>query len=459
MHTRKTLLAWAVVALGITALLVPPLLGLRLEQELRAGIAANARQGPLHWQLLDYHRGLYSSRARSRIELLSPQGDPLALGLEHHIRHGIGVTGLHYGYVTTTLRLDGEAGAAVRTLFADAEPLTVLSRLELDGEIRGRVLSPPATGTLALQRHPLLLTWQGLEGEYRIRPDRSVHVDLVSPGLVSRGARSSLHLDGLRLSGQAQRSRVSGLWLGDSRLQLTRARLESRSPPVSFDELSLETGAHEADGLVQSSLRYHLRQLQIGSDRVNDLRFRLTASNLDAGALKAYELRLAQLARPPAGTGEVIAEALRSQLPALLARRPQLSLDEAQLGYEGSVMRLSGALRYVGINPHDAFSPLTDLAGEAQLQLPRALLVKVLQRRLEGRARRKAQPPAEIDAMAQREADAFLERLHSSGVLLAADPQTCTAVLRLQEGRLSLNGRPLGGLPGALPAPEPPGGV
>lgn len=457
MKTRKTLLASALIAAGTLALAAPPYLGRELERQFRSTVAQHGR-GPLHWQLLHYERGLYASRARSRVELLSPEGEALGFELDHRILHGFGLAGFSYGRVTTTLRLDGEAGAALRTLFGDAEPLRLVNDFGLDGDIRGRIVSPPVEGTLPLQPRPLVLSWQGLEGRYRVTPDRNGEIELSAPGLVSRGASGSLTLNGLSLRGRAHKSRGSGLWMGDSSLRIGHAQVETPQPQFALEGIALTTEARETDGLVQTSLSYAARELQVGGDRIQDLRLKLTASNLDAAALKAYEVTMRQLARPPSAPAQAVAEALRAQLPALLARRPQLRIDEAQLDYQGSVLRLSGALRYVGINPHDAFSPLTDLAGEARLQLPRALLVTAMERRLQLQARgRRTATSDGFRALAEREADQFLARLNGSGVLLAMDDGSYTALLSLQSGTLSLNGRPLQGLPTVPQRPSLPG--
>lgn len=456
MNTRTTLLASALVAAGATALLAPPYLGAQLEQQFRASIAQHAQQGPAHWQLLRYERGLYTSHARSRIEFLSPEGETRAWELDHQILHGFGLAGVSYGTITTTLRLDGEAGAALHTLFGAAEPLTLVSRFGLDGAISGRIASPAAEGTLALRPRPVVLTWQGFEGHYRLSPDQHGTLELSAPGLIARFAEGSLTLSGMNLSAHLQKSASSGLWLGNSGLRISLARFDTPSPGLALEGIAMATEAHEAEGLVRSSLSYGVEELHLGKERVRDLRLKLTASNLDAAALKAYELATRRVAGPPTAQRATVADAFRTQLPAFLARRPQLSIDEAQLSYQGEVLRLSGALRYVGINPHDAFSPLTDLAGEARLQLPRGLLVKALQRRLEQQAGRRALPPAAgFGALAEREVDQFITRLDGAGLLLATDDELYTAVLRLQNGSLSLNGQPLGGMPGTLPQRAP----
>lgn len=453
MSTRGTLLASGIVAAGAAVLLAPVGIGWQLERDFRRHLAEYPPQLPL--QLLEYDRGWYSSRARSRLQLSLADGESLPLLLDHRILHGPGSKGLHYAHIRTSVVPEGAAGTGLLQFFGGVAPLVISSDIGFLGGVSGELHSPAANSAAA---DPATLQWLGLSGRFRYSADDNARLTLQAPALAFAGAAGSAELRDIAVAAQLQRSAASGLWLGDSSFSigLVEGRLGESS--LVAHGMSFSGHSSEAAGLVTMTLGYGLQQLTIGATTIDDFHLRIALGNLDAGALKAYDDALRQAAvggsraRPQA-----VLDRLRGQAPLLLARKPQLSIEEARMAYNSAPLSAQGRLRYVGDARLEDFSAMHDLAGELRLQLPRELLAASLRRQLERemqlRAMQAGQPP-DATALAAPAVDRLIEGMVARGLLVEAGKGVYGVNLKLDAGQVRVNGQALGGL-SALPGPSP----
>jgi len=453
MSNRGTLLASGIVVAGTAVLLAPIGLGWKLERDFRHHLAEYRQQLPL--ELLEYRRGWYSSRARSRLQLSLANGDSLPLLLDHRILHGPGSEGLHYAHIRTSVVPEGAAGARLLQFFDGAAPLVISSDIGFLGGVSGELLSPAASSDAS---DPATLQWLGLRGHFRYSADDSGRLTLQAPALAFTGTTGNAELRDIALAAQLQRSAASGLWLGESSFNIGLVEARFGESSLVAHGLSYSGASSEAAGLVTMKLSYGLQQLAVGASTIDDFHLRIALANLDARALKAYDDALRQAAiggtqaRP-----QTVLDSLRSQAPLLLARKPQLSVEEARMAYNGAPLSAQGRVRYVGDTQLDDFSAMSDLAGELRLELPRELLAASLRRQLERemqlRAMQAGQPP-DATALAAPAVDRLIEGLVARGLLVELAKGVYRVNLKLDAGQVLVNGQPLGGL-SALPERSP----
>lgn len=469
----KALLASGMVAAGAALVAAPWLLGQRIEREFRQGIetAGGASLGtPVRISLLSYERGFYSSTARTRVDILpepaAPNGEdgehgkpeePFRLELDHRIVHGLGTSGIHYARVITTLAPESLQGSALGRFFGDAQPLTITTTVGLTGATQGQLHSPAARNRLTADTGEGEIIWQGLQGSFLLPADgQSSEFSLDSAGLQAEGAMGSARLDGLAVRGRMYKGAESGLWLGDTSTEMARAELQMMGSGFAMDGLRILGEAREANGLVSSSVAWQSRRIGFGADEVSDLALRMTISNLDAAALKAYEDSMQQ---PLTGASpEQIQQQMRAgqemlarQMPRLLAKKPQLTIEQSGFKFNGAAVNLGGKLRYAG-NGKDPFSP-ADLAGEAHVVLPAPMLAGILRKRLETQAQAQAllseDGSVDASALAEEASRQMIDGLVQQGLLMAEADGRYRSDFKLEQGAFTINGLPFQGLPSA----------
>ncbi|AXQ27679.1 DUF945 domain-containing protein [Solimonas sp. K1W22B-7] len=471
MNGRQTLLASGMVAAGAALVAAPWVLGQRIEKNFRAEMAqvGLATAGvPVRVVLISYERGFYSSTARTRLELIPGPGEegkepgaPLALDFNHRIEHGLGLAGLRYARVTSTLGPGPGPDSAVSRFFGGASPLTVTTRFGLDGSARGTLSSPAAQSTLANDEMPVEVAWSGLSGSFSYDPrGGNARFDLSAPEFRAGSDMGKATLRGLGVKAQMQKSADSGLWLGGGSMDLAHAEASMMGSGFQFEGFSLASDSSEAGGLVSSSVAWRSKRLSIGADVISDFALKLTVSRLDAAALRAYDEAMEQAkADTPEAQLQVVQQIMTTQLPALLAKKPQLSIDEGRFSYNGSALELSGKLAYVGSGT-GAFSPMTDLAGEATVVLPRSLMTGVMRRQVEKQAQLQAlasgDESVDASAMAEEGSRILVDNLQQGGLLVAEADGRYRTGIKLQAGAVTVNGQPFESVAAALAGPQEP---
>ena len=469
----KALLASGMIVAGAALVAAPWVLGQRIEADFREGMAAagNASLGtPVRATLVSYERGFWNSTARSRFEIIPEPGEedgdgkpkqPLKLDLDHRIAHGLGPSGLHYARVVTTLSNEQLQGSALARFFDGAQPLTVTLTVGLDGEIRGGLHSPAKTNALPHDTGEGEIAWGGLQGRFRQAADgQAGELDVESPGLQARGAAGSASLGRLAANARMHRGSESGLWLGDTGMEIERAEVQMSGSGFVMEDFKVLSDAREANGLVSSSVAWQTRRIGFGADTISDLALRLTISNLDAAVLKSFE---DSMERPLEGSPEQVQQqiqagqdALMKQLPRLLAKKPQMKIEQSGFKFNGAALDLGGKLHYTG-DGKGPFSP-ADIAGEAFVVAPASILTGIMRKRLESQAQAQAMmsgdESVDASAVAEEGSRQMIDGLVQQGLLMAEADGRYRSEIKLAQGAVTINGLPFQGMPSAQPEAE-----
>jgi len=404
---------------------LPALLGWQAEQSYRE---LEQRLGLLGWQVerSDYRRGWFQSAAETDLRALPLPGataEPLRMTLRSRILHGpLGSQGDPLlAEVETELLQQGQR------LPLDHRPALLRTRIDFAGRGDSR-LRLPAFELPANAQRPAT-TSEGGSGLL------SFH--LADPGLQGRFELAEVRLQhptGNRLTGQGLRwdfdllPDPSGLWQGKTGLEA--ALLELVSPAggprerIVLADLKTRLDSRLEGDRLRLDLAIQLARLEAA-----DQPFGPASVRLRLEGLPAQELALLQQ-RPSAPLG------LADLLP-LLRGNPALDLSELRLTTPRG--EIAGHLR-LGLNGMDPSAEpnlllaLTKLRGKVSLRLPEAILLQVLEQ-----GARQSLVAADAAEMARQRVEAFVQNgwLAREGDQLRLDG-------RLESGRLTLNGRPLG---------------
>lgn len=437
---RKAVAAGALVALAL-ALGVPYGIGLRVEADFRAALAAAPRHAPYPATLVRYDRGLFGASAETRFEL-----EPgVFLGLHHAISHGPRLDGLRTARIVSTLDTRPDWLAWLRQVYGSTDPLTVTVDVGWPGDFAIAVRSP----AIAPGEANGGLRWQGLDGRFAVDGDR-VHGRADAPGLDlgDRGALGALAL------GLDTRVIADGVWTGTASASLASLRAAGPQGLLSITGLHLESDSREHDGQLRSAFSVAARAIEVDGSGISDARLRAVLDGVGVPALSQLSAALNRdgAAGPAIDDPEAaqhLLAAVRPALGAIAAGQPSFAVEELSFAAPQGKVDASARVRYVGDAAIDDFSPLGDLAVAGKFEMPLALLellvgaqaeVASSARGLDGEMLRPS--PEQLAAHVRT----TLAGLIAQG-LLQVDGERARSELDYKPGALSINGQALAAPP------------
>lgn len=452
----------ALAALGITAAAVlgaPWAIGLKVESDFRAAIAAAPAHYPYPVTLLRYQRGWFGAEAETRQLLdLGPDADAITFDDEgqpvlppnrsvpltvlHRISHGPRLDGLRLARIVNTLKPEGDWLGDLRSLFGAAEPLTLTVDVGLAGGLSGTLVSPPFDQRLpgADGADATTLTWAGLDARFDL-DGRQVQGRLDAPGLSRDGDGFALGPTTMTLDATVV---ADGVWTGRFASHLASLRARSPEGALTITDLQLDSDSADTGGTLKSGVTMAIKAMQFDALRIDDTRLRIVLDRIDTAALSTLSGTLNRQAAGGAGSAPM-AEELQPALAAIAAGQPLLVVETLSFTAPQGKAEASGRVQYVGDSRLDDFAPLADLAVGAKIDLPMPLLELLLQAQV---IRSTTAPglDGELHGPSPEQVTAgvstMLSGLVSQGLLLVDNGRGRSEV-DFRAGALTVNGTPL----------------
>ncbi|MEF8792127.1 DUF945 family protein [Thiohalorhabdus sp.] len=462
-------------ALGliVLALVVTPIAtgGLAGDQ-LRAEVERMSKRNPAwQWQVESYERGLFSSKAKVHQSPAAAAGERAsrsAIPWEVAIQHGPTVINPNWVRMEATPRLYGQAQKIKSRLFPDESPLTVTFRVGLVGDRHIGLHSPAVDSGKRLP-----FSWEGLEVNADIgREPPQIRFTAEMPALEAGLGPNSVKLKRFSSEGDMQRLRPF-VWVGASRLDLGRLRLQTLNPntgarfSLDLAGLTIENGSEAEDGLIHSQGEAEMSSAFTRAASFRQIRARWGSRNVDAQALEQLNLMLMD---PEVATGTgVSTQALGNRLDKLpvarfLAAEPKFTLDNATVTTRDGTLEASGRAHF--LPPPDAGSAEpADLAEHARAELSLAMPEAVLHKLVASFARVHATRIAkgterfdrgDLDWMTEALARRRVHEVRQEGLVETAGNRV-SAEARWDGQRFTVNGKPihdLEALLGSRPGPD-----
>ncbi|WP_295429475.1 DUF945 family protein [uncultured Thiodictyon sp.] len=454
---RRSLIA--LITLGVILLLaataIPPALGARAQQAYQDLLRGTVAALPPGWVLVEhYERGWFSSKANAELTRQPLPGQTPAgvsrIHLDSRIEQG------PWAWFNADLF---PALTQVHTrveVLADplrVPPLLFTTTIGANGSGLTRLLIPATEQSGAPDG--FRLQSKDITGTARYRPNpRQLAADLTVPGLALLDSAGPIaRLTDARLKADLT-GWIGGLFTGRTSLEVESAELSPPPQPNANAKAALVQRLHLSLEQVPQgqapTLRLDLRLdaaaelLRLGSVDYRSPVIGLAARSLDAQALAEINTALRTLADDGASRamrGLVGATLLTQLLPRFLAAGPSLTLDPFTLttpagpvaahlslgaaaqgpGATGAAVLLSALLNRGKANW------LTGLTGDGAIDLPQAIALEWLARA------DTAVPPAPAER---------LQTWIDGGWVSARDGRV-TSTVRLADGQLSVNGKPV----------------
>ncbi len=367
----KKLILIPLIAIAVALPAIPYHIGTTVEENFRIEHQEASREAALSGieiELLDYQRGYLDATATSRISIIVPEGEEAPfIDLKHRISHIPQLSERVIATVESELLLSEEASTALAPLFKGEAPLSISTRIFLDGHQEGSFSSPAASGQLADQgsaNESVRIEWQGLEATaWQSAARDHITFSMTSPGIsvtplevapqASSGGEAravtvsssngtqpkphSISMGQLRYEAELNRG-TSGLWLGSATGSLASFDVNVITDDGSPNSLRLsgatmEGEQSETNGLIRASGTFSAKSLNVDGFELSNAHYDIGLENIDAAALRAWQQTAQQLMQA-AGKANTQAEVMNpfapmlEQLPALVNAQPVFRIND-----------------------------------------------------------------------------------------------------------------------------------
>ena len=448
--------------------------GLQTERWYREALAEGSKSPEVTLRLTRYERGLFSSQAVTRVQLVMPEGDDAdvpdpSFSVRDEIFHGPlplaaqGVPGVSMAWGAATVRsaLDPDSNAWTRQLarlYGGQDPVVAISQVGFDGTWETRIAMPPLSLEGVEQLHSL--KFAGLQARFRGAPHGASlqgtlsvpGIDLVSKPQASEGqpvAGGHVSVRDLAMTVSYRKGPFNFL-LGETTFAIAELRGREAGQAAGFvmsnvrmNASASEQNAHQVAGDIL------IKADSIAAGEWNGTgSLRVGLRNLDGatlGQLQQWQQKLTGRPDDPHALEEWM-----TLVRSLLRGKPQFVLETQARVTRGEWQgKLTLDFQDFGdVNPfQDPASLLGALqAGLAEVTASRELVQSVLTDMIRGQSLAQARERGEqvderaVESLTAEQTRQQLEQVVASG-LLRLDGGLYSATARFEGGKLFVNGQ------------------
>ncbi len=466
---KKIILSLVILA-AATLIATPYYIGSKVEQQFRdthQEAANDAALSGFEIELLDYQRGFLHSTATTRISIIAPEDkERVSLDLHHTVSHLPQPAEQVIATVNSELVLSDEAAAELQQLFDGRSPLSIDTRIYLDGRQEATLYSPSASGLLH-GKEAVAVEWQGLAGSVR----KSAAQDTIRFNLRLPGLQASPHMEGkvagstepgaeapeslalrdLRYSGELQRG-DSGLWHGTAEGSVANISLSANSPAMPLammiNSIHMQGDQNESNGLIQAGGAVSANSINFNGMLLSNPVYDIRLENIDAGAMAAWQKTMRAIMKGEVNVENPL-EPMAEHIPALFNAHPVLKINDVSvdspLGRFALKMesRINGEWDEMMRQNPALIIPRLEIALDADL--PRTVVVSALQDKIRNTLLQRAAvseteiTPEELEATVNQTVEQQLGGMIAQGFIKQSGGQLQTS-LNFTGGKLSVNG-------------------
>ena len=455
-----------VAALGLG---LPYAIGMKIESDFRAAVAAAPDHYPYPLSLLRYERGLFSSVAETQQVLdLGPDTDDitidddgkpvmppnrsLPLTLHHEISHGPRLDGLRLARFVNTVKLDGDLHEAVSRVFGTAEPVILSVDIGLGGGVSGTLVSPAVDTTLPADGDDKgsHLQWSGLSSSFSMSGNHLIG-SLEAPGM-------KIDDNAFVMGPVAMKTDLTvvadSVWIGSFGSTFASFSVNGPAGEMSMTDMRVDSDTTDTAGKLKSGASFAIKDMRFNDVSVSDTKLRLVLDQIGTQAMSdlsravnRYTVEQGGKTAAPEDLQRMLA-AIKPSLAAIAADQPIFAIEELSFTAPQGKVQASGKVQYVGDGNVEDFAFGTDVAADAKLAAPIALIDLMLTMQ----AAKAVVPgpdgepvqlsPEQIAASAQASRDGAV----AQGMLVVDGDRASTAV-EFKAGALTVNGKALGAPP------------
>lgn len=425
---------------------------------------------PLEVTILEYHRGLRKSYAKTQLSftdkklqalatLLEPASAPssqaaeLTVIVEHEIRHGPFVQLKDGNYrdwlfalatIQSKLFLTEQAKQVLTSEFGSPELLQLNAIMNIEGDvlanIEGRILKWKQPDG---KEH---VFWKGVRSSWQLNRDlKHFHGEMILPGFDFEWEGVHFYAEDLMFKTERHKSQ-QGLWLGKGTMSIHKAEInDSKHGAVMLMALNAGGLMDMDNGMLDSAATISMEQFKLGDQLWGPINCAFSVKNLDSNAMRS----LMQLKFDSKTSYEAYSNELIRILPNLLKNRPEFNLENMNIHAEEGDLKGQVNLAVGGAQAHDVNNMpavVQSIAAKVSFLIPKEFLKKITTKHLLKRQSVQAQnqqPSPTVDQLNQQAVHAAEQMINqeiAQGLLVEKDHSYAFEMEFLQ-GIVKVNGK------------------
>lgn len=391
-------------------------------------------------RVLEYDRGITQSQAKTLWSFAAGE-DTYDLTVTHDIVHGPWPMG-KAAKVISRFVLPEDSEPQLLQALQQKSPLEWTTTASWSGETAHTLFSPNFTTVF---EDGSTLTWGGLKAEWTLSAQLNAAKGFVQmPVLrVKVEGGTSMDIEDTEMTFDVHTTPSLSFWNGPSNLKVGLMAVQNAETAAQWkmQGISIQSSSSLQDNMVQLGLDSSISQVEMPEFKLNNMVFEMHAKHIDANWFNAFM----QWMQRNTNNGEQ-ASALLSNLPVLLAGKPEIAITRFGLQTPEGAADLSARITYAGQTP-EAFNPLTDLHVQIHAQLPKAIMAQLLDSKVRSdylELLEQLQQELDEEALQAAIDDGVGKRLKGLLELGAIQDggSTFSADIELRQGALTLNGQP-----------------
>lgn len=358
-----------IIALVLIVLLYPAIawvLGYSIEQRVDEFVQQfDASNSYLRISSNKFRRGWYVSDQELTLEPAQAAlgGGSIRITIHNVIHHGpiCGATCIGLAQIDSHLVFSPDLQPYVTAVFGSAEPLSLRSRLGFFGGGSASV-SSPAIKEAAVGDGHLSSDGFSIKGHYAANLD-SYSIEGTVPKLTYQSKDGKhFQVSDIRVDVQSKRA-LRSLYAGDSSVTVDQLDFGPGAGPGAFSASDFKLASHNTitDGFYSAAIKYGVATASAAPISLSGVNLNLTFRHLDADSLERLTAALREVNRdlgadPKERAARMMAAA---KLPALdlLAKQPEISIDQISASSTAGSATLSGLVKIQGVRAEDLDAP------------------------------------------------------------------------------------------------------
>ncbi len=471
----KKLILIIIVVIAAAIPVAPYYIGTTVEQAFHIEhqeMAAEAALSGFDVELVDYQRRLFNATATTRISVVVPDNqETVSIEIRHYIDHTPEIASQRIATVDSILVLSDEIKAALSPLFKGEPPLSINTRIFLDGHQEASLHSPRVSGEIT-DHETVAIEWQGLQGTVwqsaaRDRITFNMEAPGISASTVHANSSTTANQDSIsttKLHYEAELYKgASGMWHGKAAANIAAIDVNVTGPTgmpfvMNIDTIDMHGAQNESNGLVHASGVMTSKNISVNGFELTSATYDAAVENLDARALRAWQLAVSKMMKNDTTSADPFAPLLE-QLPALVNAKPVIKIND--LSVDSPMGRFAIKL-VASINGEwndmllqDPAILATMLKADLDASVPRSVVVSALQDNFrqaitaQARANEIEMSEADLEKAITQSVSQQLEGLIAQGYIKTNNAQL-ESQLQYNAGQLTVNGMDASALIGGM---------
>ncbi len=384
--------------------------------------------------------------------------EKVPIALEHEIEHGPSLMNAALAKIVTRVKFSEKTENELNYYFKDSPPIEIITKVGILGDQEIEFAVPSFDGH-PKEKDDININWQRLDGKIEMSSDMSKYVGKMQLPLLAINGKNgeTAKIDNIAMT-MDMKQRAAGLWLGSAGFNIANVYFDMNNKNAGSDnvkmnlkDISIDQISSEEDGLLFLSMISRADSLTVMDRTFEEMVFDLEIRNVSMDTLIEMQNRINTITEKQLPQDEAksqMVETLMTIGPEFLKHSPEYNIKHLSVSSDKGDINGNASIKYVGNGDYKSFNPLSDLACDAMLSMPkeylREILLEVTRKQMSTYLKASGTEMAEdeFEKQCQQAVDNNIKGMLQNNFIVA-DADNYTARFELGDAGITVNGKAL----------------